>query len=554
MDLASINWGMILGGFGLFMFGITFMGDGLKVTMGDKLRDYIDQYTTNPISALLIGVLLTIIMQSSSATSAIAIGLVRADLMTLSQACGIILGANIGTTVTSFLISVKIDKYAMFIVFVGALLICFSKKQMRKNIGNVVLGFGLIFYGMSAMSTALSALKDLPEFTSFAIAMSENPLLSMFAGILLTAAVQSSAATIGVMQNLYNVGAVSFSAAIPFMFGADIGTTATGILASIGGSTAGKRTAFFHTTINIIGSIFGMLLLQPFCSMIINVFGNFNPMMQIAFANIVFKVVSTLLVLPFLKYFVLFVKKIIPEKETEKKEQALIPLDITKALPSASLLAAKDCLLTMSDLVKQMILQTKDFLNIDASKEKMEEIIKTETNINNYDKQITDHLIKLSVTSNLTNKDKIDIRIFLDICKNLERIGDLSMNLGEFYQMSYQDNKHSFTHDAKKDMNEMYQLLLQMLELSKEVFITNSNQKDHELLELENQLDDMEMNAREAHFVRMSTRQCNGAVSSSVYCDILGTIERMGDHCCSISRATLRPNTADLSSDEQFNA
>jgi phosphate:Na+ symporter len=550
MTLSSISWDMILGGFGLFMFGITFMGDGLKAVAGDKLRDYIDRYTTNPLSAMVIGVILTIIMQSSSATAAITIGFVRAGLMSLTQACGIVLGANIGTTITSFLISVHIDKYALYIVFLGALLICFSKKQRTKYIGQVIMGFGLIFYGMSAMGTALSALKEMPAFTEFAIKMSENPWLSMGAGVLLTACLQSSAATIGVMQNLYQAGAVTFGAAIPFMFGADIGTTMTGILASIGGSTSGKRTAAFHTTINILSGILGMLLLVPFCSFIQSIFGNVNPMMQIAFANIIFKTVSTFLIIPFLKYFVLFVQKVIPGKEPERLEVNIDELDanVANVLPSAALTAAQGALLKMVDVVKIAVLATKDFLNDHSGEEEMEIIKRNEAMVNDVDKKITNYLIQVSVTPNMTQQDTLDIRLDLDTCKNLERLGDLAINLGEFYMMVFQDKNGTFTDIAMHDINKMYDQFINMFDLSAEIFVTKSRATNDVLQRMEEKMDEYEYTFREDHFKRMSTNRCASAVAASVYCDILGTLERMGDHCCNIARSALSASpSSDLS-------
>jgi phosphate:Na+ symporter len=553
MTLSSISWDMILGGFGLFMFGITFMGDGLKAVAGDKLRDYIDRYTTNPLSAMLIGIIITIIMQSSSATAAITIGFVRAGLMSLTQACGIILGANIGTTVTSFLISVHIDKYALYIVFLGALLICFTKKQRTKYIGQVIMGFGLIFYGMSAMGTALSALKEMPAFTEFAVKMSENPWLSMGAGVLLTACLQSSAATIGVMQNLYQAGAVTFSASIPFMFGADIGTTMTGILASIGGSNAGKRTAAFHTTINIISGLIGMMILVPFCNFIQACFGSVNPMMQIAFSNIIYKVVATFAVLPFLKLLVKFVQKIIPGKEPERLEVNIDELDadVATILPSAALTAAQGALLKMFDVVKIAVLETQSFLNNHGTEEDMDIIKRNETMVNDVDKKITDYLIKVSVSPNMTQQDTQDVRLDLDTCKNLERLGDLAINLGEFYLMVFQDKNGSFTDTAMHDINKMYEQFINMFDLCAEIFVTKSPATTEVLRRLEDKMDDYEYTFREAHFSRMSHDQCSSAVAASVYCDILGTLERMGDHCCNISRsATSSTTTPDLSDDE----
>lgn len=540
MTLGSISWNMILGGFGLFMFGITFMGDGLKAVAGDKLREYIDKYTSNTFSGLIIGILLTILLQSSSATTAIVIGLVRAGLMSLNQAAGVVLGANIGTTVTSFLISISLDKYAMYIVFVGALLICFGGKQKIKYLGNVILGFGLIFYGMDAMGTALAELKQLPEFTSFALSMASNPLLGFVAGILITAALQSSAATIGVIQKLYDAGAVSLGASIPFMLGANIGTTMTGILASIGGSTAGKRTAAMHTIMNIIGGIIGMICLIPYTAFIQNVFGSLNPMMQIAVANIIFKTVTTLLFVPFVNKLVALVRKVVPGKEPELMEVDIDELDtnVASVLPSYALKQGQQAILKMSDVVKEDIKQTQKFLNEKGTDEDMEILKRNESMCNKFDKKITEYLIELSVQPNLTEQDILDNRLYLDTTKNLERLGDLAINLGEFYNMVYTD-EHVFTSFALDDLNTMYDQFIEMFDLTVEIFVTKNQIAYGKLLALEDKMDQLEYDAREAHFKRMSNQTCTSPVAESVFCDILGTLERMGDHCCNIARASV---------------
>lgn len=550
MTLGSISWNMILGGFGLFMFGITFMGDGLKAVAGDKLRDYIDKYTSNTFSGIIIGILLTILLQSSSATTAIIIGLVRAGLMSLNQAAGVVLGANIGTTITSFLISISLDKYAMYIVFVGALLICFGGKQKIKYLGNVILGFGLIFYGMDAMGSALAELKQLPEFTNFALSMAQNPLLGFLAGILITAALQSSAATIGVIQKLYAAGAVSLGASIPFMFGANIGTTMTGILASIGGSTSGKRTAAMHTILNIIGGIIGMICLVPYTAFIGNVFSGLNPMMQIAVANIIFKTVTTLLFVPFINHLVKLVKKIIPGKEPELMEVDIDELDtnVASVLPSYALKQGQQAILKMSDVVKEDIKQTQVFLNEKGSEEDMEILKRNESMCNKFDKKITEYLIQLSVQPNLTEQDILDNRLYLDTTKNLERIGDLAINLGEFYSMVYTD-EHEFTNFALDDMNHMYEQFIAMFDLTVEIFVTKNQIAYGRLLALEDEMDQLEYDARESHFKRMSNHTCTSPIAESVYCDILGTLERMGDHCCNIAKAAVTSESKTIEPD-----
>ena len=542
---------MILGGFGLFMFGIKFMGNGLKAVAGDKLRDYINRYTSNPVSALMIGIVITIIMQSSSATSAITIGLVRAGLMTLDQAAGIILGATIGTTVTSFLISINIEKYAMFIIFLGTLLICFFKKQKTIYMGEVILGFGLIFFGMSSMGDALAALKELPQFEAFALSMSSNPVLAMLAGVGLTALVQSSAATIGVAQKLYQAGAITFSASLPFMFGANIGTTMTGVLAAIGGSTAGKRTACLHTTLNVISTFFGMLLLVPFANFIQSVFGGLNPMMQIAMANIVFKTVTTLCFLPFTKQLVALARKIIPGEEPAEVEVDIDEMDgeIANVLPSAAVEASRQAILKLVDVVRLNLTQTLEFFRAKGDGEAKEELDKTEAIANRFDQKITDYLIRLSKKPNLTRKDTDDVRFQLDAVKNFERVGDLDINLAEFFLM-VTEKKESFSEQAEKDIEAMFTVMIDMFDLAAEVFVTCDENQYRQLQEMETKLDQMEIALRHDHFDRMRAGICTSMVAESVFSDILGTLERMGDHCCNVGKAAITGKTSDLSDDE----
>jgi phosphate:Na+ symporter len=547
---------MILGGFGLFMFGIGFMGDGLKTAAGDKLRYYIDKYTSNTLSAVLIGIIITIIMQSSSASIAITIGLVRAGLMNLSQAAGIVMGANIGTTVTSFLIGLSVDKYAMYIVFAGAMMICFSKNKKVKTWGNVVFGFGLMFYGLSAMGDALTELKESSVFSEFALKMADNSWLAMAAGVLITGIVQSSAATIGVIQKLYQAGALTLSASLPFMFGANIGTTVTGILAALGGSLAAKRTAALHTVFNIIGTMIGMLLLKPYTNLIawLSAAMNLNPMMQIAFANILFKTATTLLFLPILKPYTAFIKKIIPGEEREHLEVDIDDLDqnVAEVLPSAAVHASQQAILKMGDVVRQDIVMTRDFLNHHGTEDDHEILNQTEAMINHIDKKITDYLIRLQqVSTGLTTSDIENTRLSLETAKNLERIGDLSINLTEFFTM-VQDDSGVFSDAAIKDINEMFDVLIDMLDDAMEIYVTKNMEAYQHLEKKEDRLDLLELDARRRHFRRMAHNQCTSPVASSVFCDIIGTLERMGDHACNIAKSAVFAMQDDLSPDEMM--
>ncbi len=555
MQLSSIRWDMILGGFGLFMFGIEFMGDGLKSAAGDKLRDYIDKYTSNPLQALLIGILITIVMQSSSATTAITIGLVRAGLMNLEQAAGIVMGANIGTTITSFLISLNFDKFSLYIVFLGAMVCCFAKKRKSKNYGNVILGFGLLFYGLNFMGEGLSALKDLPEFETFAASMANNPILGLCTGALLTALVQASAATIGVVQKMYQAGAIPFSAVLPFIFGANIGTTITGILAAIGGSLAAKRTAGIHTLFNIVGATLGMLLLVPYTNLIamLAVKMNLTPMMQIAVAHILFNTFTTIVFFPLLKQMCKLIRKIIPGEEPERIEVDVDDLDSSLAsqLPSTGIAASGKAILKMADVVRQDIQECKTYLNKPGNAEDRDMLSQTEALINSFDKKITDFLVKISTNATLSKQDTEDIRLNLEVIKNLERIGDLAMNVVEFFSMVFEDNG-TFTESANEDINMMFDMMLHMFNRSMEIYKTRNETLYASLMAEEDALDKYEYDARQKHFERMAKQQCGSAVAASIYCDVLANLERMGDHCCNIAKSSVTATVDDLSPDEKI--
>ena len=538
MTLADIRWDLILGGFGLFMFGIKFMGDGLKSFAGDKLRDYIDKYTSNPLKGVLIGAIITIFIQSSSATTAITIGLVRAGLMKLEQAAGIIFGAYIGTTVSAFLISLSIDQYSLYFVFIGGLIVSFARKKKMRYVGEIVLGFGSLFYGLMIMGDSLKALKDLPEFVQIVQTLANQPILSLLVGTLMTAIIQSSSAAIGVIQKIYESGAVPFIAVLPFIFGSNIGTTITGILAALGGSLSARRTAGLHTVFNIIGTLIGMILLYPYANLIrwLTSLLNLEPMMQIAFTHIIFNLTTTILLLPFLKQLCNLVRKIIPGNEPERIEINIDELEtIQSTVPSVSLNVAQKAIIKLGSVVEHNVKDTQAFFNNPSNSEEKEIIQQSESLINSLDHKITDYILRVSNMPHMTENDMAEMNTHLQVVKNLERIGDLAINLSEFFDMVRED-KEDFTNEAKDDINQMFEMFDHMLNLSLEVYQTKNYASYNALLEDENYMDGLEYQARQAHFKRMHQSICVNGVASSVYCDILSTLERMSDHCCNIAR------------------
>lgn len=541
ITLGDIRWDMILGGFALFLFGIKFMGDGLKNIAGSKLRDYIDKYTSNSLMAVLIGIVVTILVQSSSAATAITIGLVRAGLMRLEQAAGIVVGANIGTTLTAFLIGLSMDDFALYFVFVGGMIISFGKKKKTRYLGDIIMGFGLMFYGLKIMGDSLKMLKDLPEFTHFAQAMSEQPFLGLTAGMIMTALVQGSAATIGVIQKIYDSGGMTLNAALPFVFGAAIGTTITGVIAAFGGSLAGKRTAALHTLFNIIAAIIGMFFLNFYVDILTHVSTAFNiaPMMQIALGHILFKLMGTLVFLPLLNQMCILIKKIIPGDEPERIEIKIDEMDagIAHQLPSSALNVAKQAVLKMNEAVDKAVDKAKLFLTEKGGSDDFEMVKQTEEMINSLDNKITDYLMLISKES-LNDQDMQDFNLHLQVIKNLERIGDLSMNLVEFFAMVFEDGSQ-FSASAKEDIVAMFDLFKHMLNRAAAIYRDGDYALYSALLEDENYMDLLEYKARQKHFERLAKNECASSVAGAVYCDILGNLERMADHCCNIARCAV---------------
>lgn len=536
-DLGGIRLEVIFGGFGLFLFGIKFLGDGLKNVAGDKLRDFIDRYTSKAWKGVLVGLVVTVFIQSSSATTAITIGFIRAGLMRLEQAVGIIMGANIGTTITAFLIGLKIEHYALHIVFVGAMMILFARRKKTSYLGQTIFGFGILFYGLNMMGNELKLLKSVPIFMDLTSEMSTHPMLALFSGVIMTSIIQSSSATIGIVQKIYEAGGMSLEAALPFVFGSNIGTTVTAILAALGGSLAAKRAAGIHTLFNVLGTIIAMLLLRQFLQLdrILTDYFNLNSLMQIAVAHIIFNVVATIAFYPFIKWLVIIIRKIIPGDEPERREVDVSSMDtsIISRLPSAALQISKNVSLKMGEIALEAFEDTRKYL-LKGNKNDLEAVLQLETIINSLDSKITDYLL-LIAREGLSENDLEEYTTNLQIIKNLERIGDLSVNLTEFYEMIF-DAGEKLSDQAMEDINQMYDLVNHMITRALRIFSEKDFNLHTSVLEDENYLDLLEYKARQKHFDRMTNKTCLADVGGSVFVDILGTIERIGDHACNISK------------------
>lgn len=530
----------IFGGLGVFLYGINLMGDSLKAIAGDRLKVFIEKTTNTPIKGILVGTLVTALIQSSSGTTALTVGLVRAGLMTFPQAVGIIMGANVGTTITSFIVGLNIEKYSLIFVGIGAILIFFIKQEKIRQLGSIILGFGLLFYGLGLMGDSLkSILKAYEEPTSKLFTfLASNPILGLFIGTAITAVVQSSSATISILQTLYGQGAIALIGAIPILLGCNIGTTITACFACVGGGTEAKRTAFVHALFNVIGALLFMILLIPYSKLVLLIQDNLlsglfgpngePPKMTLAIAHMIFNLATTFILFFFIKQMVWVATKVIKDKEIpeDKIIDELLDYSLIEKSSILALSFVKRAVDYMASKVRTYVHITKGyaFVRDDSILAKGEAL---ERDINVLDKRIHDYLIKLTIVDLSKDSSKF-LSKYLDQIKDLERVGDHCTNLLEFFKERYEKNMH-LSDDGTQDLEQIFDVLMQMTDKTTEAIEKWSSQEAVEASKFEDQIDKLQDVLHERHVHRVNNGLCS-FINTERYVEILSNIERMGDH------------------------
>jgi phosphate:Na+ symporter len=526
------------GGLGIFLYGIKFMGDGLQKSAGDRLRDILDRFTTNPLMGVLAGIFVTVLLQTSSGTTVITVGLVSAGFMTLRQAIGVIMGANIGTTVTAFIIGIDIGEYALPIIAVGSIMLFFFKSKKVHNIGQIVFGFGALFFGLELMSGGMKPLRSLEAFQDLTVEMSSNPILGVVVGTVFTVIVQSSSATIGILQSLHAESMINLQGALPILFGDNIGTTITAVLAAIGTSVAAKRAAATHVLFNLIGTTLFLIILGPFTSLIelLRDNLNLNPEMSIAFAHGIFNTTNTLIQLPFIAILALIVTKLIPGEDSivDYKAQHLDPVFIEQS-PSIALGQAKEEVLRMGKFALKGLEETNEFLKTKNTKHS-NNAYQLEEAINNLDRKITDYLVNLA-TSSLSEHESEEHSMLIDTVRDIERIGDHFENIIELIEYQ-QANKVKITDTAMEDLEVMFNLTVSTVEEALQALDQKNLDAARAVVTKEDEIDSMERTLRKQHILRMNEGQCTGQ-AGIVFVDIISNLERIGDHAVNIAEYVL---------------
>ncbi|MBQ8731141.1 MAG: Na/Pi cotransporter family protein [Lachnospiraceae bacterium] len=539
--MSFANIGGRLGGLALFLYGMQMRSSGMEAAAGNKMKELLEKLTSNRFLGVLVGALITAIIQSSSATTVMVVGFVNSRMMTLRQAVWIIMGANIGTTITGQLIALDVGELAPVIAAVGVILVVFTKNVKLHHIGNIFAGLGILFIGMDMMSVAMKPLANLPGFVNL-LSKFENPLLGILAGLIFTAIIQSSSASVGILQGLAKSGVIGLDSAAFVLFGQNIGTCITALLASIGTSRNARRTTIIHITFNIIGTIVftALCIATPLILWMKELTG--DPAAQIANLHTTFNITTTLLLLPFGNYLAKFAEKVL--KETEEDEDGLQLKYITNIKNIGEEQLGVSAI--SKESVKKEILRMMEMANTNVNKafeafttseiQIVNEIDRTEEYVDFLDKEIRKYISKV-ITHERTETGSNTYNSYYTITGNIERISDHAVNIGGYvYQIK--DKGIKFSETALSEMEEIKKVCVQLFEILK------CNTEDvidwhADIAGLEQKIDDMTKEYRNNMYARIKAGSCSDE-GSILYSEMLTDFERIGDHCLNISDEMLK--------------
>lgn len=529
----------IIGGLGLFIFGMKYLSDSLQKIASVRVRRWLRTLTNNPIKGLSLGALVTSIIQSSSVTTVILIGLINAGIINLFQAASVIIGANIGTTITAQIIAFKISKYALPAIGIGAIMILTMKKKKLRFWGQLILAFGLIFLGLNTMSSVAQPLKNIPAITNFFVALSQHPLLGICVGMIFTISIQSSSASIGMLVALASAGLIDFRAALYVLLGDNIGTTVTAWLASIGGSISARRMAAFHSIFNIVGAMYFTILISlGIYERIIDFItpGPITPdtiSRNIANAHTVFNVVNAIVFIPLIGIFVTFIKKIIPGEASYVQADLLFLQDNLLDTPAIAIDSTKKEMAEMAKMAQKAIKTAIDgFFNRD--KQSIQYVETQEDAIDSIQHDITFYLSKLSPDT-LTEDLAAEIPALIHTVNDIERISDHSMNIADLTDTIIGEDL-KFTDEALNELQETYKNINEMFENAITAITTNDSMCINSVIDLEQKINESHKNFLNQQSKRFLDKKCTSQ-ETLVLINMINNLEKIGDHLTNIAQA-----------------
>lgn len=520
----------LLGGLGLFLFGIAKMAEGLQNAAGDRLRRILELFTSRPIIAILTGALATMIIQSSSSTTVMVVGFVNAGLMNLTQAVGTIMGANIGTTITAQIVAFQITDFALPLIGVGAILNFLSRRKTVQNVGLSILGFGMLFFGMGIMSDSIAPLKEYEPFINMLVKFGQNPLLGVLVGALFTLIIQSSSATTSVAIALSLQGLIDLPSGIALTLGANIGTCITALLASFGTNVTAKRAAVAHVLFNFFGAVIFLILFKPFTYVVSHT--GTTVARQLANAHTIFNVTNTIVLFPFINQFVAFIERIVPGEDFGPGSKPQF-LDRNILNTPAALIAATNETLRMCDISLTM-LQNSFRAFITGDQELMEDVLAKEETINKLEREIVSYLTA-AADNPWTTKQHQKITGLLHSAHDVERVADLSTNIVELAQARIKHHV-SLSDKAVEELETMFAKVESIYSRAIEVLRTEQIQAAENLIAEDDEVDRMEKQFRDSHINRLNEGKCHPE-AGVLYLDVISTLERVADHGTNLAEA-----------------
>ncbi len=549
----------LIGGLCLFLFGMTLMGQALERRAGNSLRSILGKLTTNRAVGFLTGLGVTAIIQSSSATTVMVVGFVNSGLLLLRQAINVIMGANVGTTITAWLLSLsgiegdnlfvqllKPTSFTPVLALIGVVCFMFCKKSKTKDTGVILLGFATLMFGMDAMSAAVSGLRDIPGFQQLFL-MFKNPLLGMLAGAILTATIQSSSASVGILQALATTGQVSYGAAIPIIMGQNIGTCITALLSGVGANKNARRTALVHLMFNVIGTVFWLVVfwvvkatLNP------ALFGESATLMGIAVAHTLFNILCTALLMPMSGILEKLVLWIIPDDAAPEKQ-----IELDERLLTAPAVALDRCRAVATEMARCAAQTVYDALDCatDYSDDKALSARNYEEDTDRYEDKLGSYLVKLS-SLNISDDNSAEAAMLLKSIGDFERISDHGVNILESVE-ELRNKNIAFSDSAKQELQTLLSAVREILDLTLAAFTENDTSAVISISPLEQVIDDLKDRLRTAHILRLQQGDCT-IDAGFIWADLLTDLERVSDHCSNIAIGILDTEYRDMNIHENL--
>ncbi|MDK2562501.1 Na/Pi cotransporter family protein [Romboutsia sedimentorum] len=535
----------LIGGLGLFLYGMNLMGEGLQKSTGPKLEKAIELLTSNVVMGVLVGAIVTGIIQSSGATTVMVVGFVNAGIMTLFQAIGVIMGANIGTTVTAQLVSFDASILSSIALGVGIVLYMIGSKSKPnlKNISEILIGFAILFIGMEFMKDAVAPLSEYEGFRNILTGLADHPLLALLAGFAMTTCLQSSSASMGILIALSSQGLIPLAGALPILYGDNIGSCTTSLISSFGANKNAKRAALMHLCFNVIGTMLFMLILNKPITMIVTHLDPTDTARQIANSHSLFNLANVCILLPFSKYIVKLALFLIPDKNDEDEYDSRITKYLDERMLETPSIAFGNTIretLRMGNKAKKSFTCSMNAL-LEKSEEDANETFEKEKILDQQQKKVLDYLIKLS-NKTLDDKMRFSLDLLFHTVNDIERVGDLSENIAELAQLSIK-TKAVVSDNATSEVVDMYEKVLKAYTLSLDAMKQNNIALAKDVLKIEDEVNALDKLYRSNHMNRLNKHSCS-IDSGIIYLDLLTNLERISDHSASIAKRVLKVNQA----------